>query len=119
MLHRPRRTRKNAVIRELVAETRVHRDMFVYPYFVTHGQNIKHPIQAMPSIHHFSIDLLLEDVAIGLKYGINKILLFGVGEEKTADGSSSHSHTSIVPDAVRALKEKFGEQIFVITDVCV
>ncbi len=119
MLHRPRRTRKNAVIRELVAETRIHRDMFVYPYFVTHGKNIKHPIQAMPGINHFSIDLLLEDVAVGLKHGINKVLLFGVGEEKTTDGSSSHSHTSIVPDAVRALKEKFGDQLFVITDVCV
>jgi porphobilinogen synthase len=119
MLHRPRRTRKNAVIRELVAETRVHRDMFVYPYFVTHGKNTKQSIQAMPGIHHFSVDLLLEDVAVGLKHGINKVLLFGVGEEKTTDGSSSHSHTSIVSDAVRALKEKFGDQLFVITDVCV
>ncbi|HEY0898047.1 MAG TPA: porphobilinogen synthase, partial [Sphingobacteriaceae bacterium] len=34
MLIRPRRLRKTAVVREMVAETRLSKDMFVYPYFV-------------------------------------------------------------------------------------
>ena len=116
---RPRRTRTNPIVRNMVAETRLHRDMFVYPYFVTHGNGIKHPINAMPGVYHFSIDELIKDVARGLEFGINKVLLFGVGEEKTVDGSSSCSHNSIVPQAVTALKKNFGHNIFVITDVCV
>jgi porphobilinogen synthase len=119
MLHRPRRTRKNPIIRNLVAETRLSAEQFIYPYFVTHGKNIKHPIAAMPGINHFSVDTLLHDVEAGLKLGINKILLFGVGEEKTQDGSSSYSAKSIVPLAVSELRKKFGEAIYVITDVCV
>jgi len=99
---RPRRTRKTAISRNMVAETRLNKDMFIYPYFVTHGTGVKHPINAMPGINHFSIDTLLEDVRAGLKVGINKILLFGVGEEKTENGSSAHSHHSIVPQAVLA-----------------
>lgn len=93
--------------------------MFVYPYFVTEGKNVIHPIAAMPGINHFSIDELLKDVEQGLKYGINKILLFGVGDPKTEDASSSYSRNAIVVKAVRALKEKFGEELYVITDVCV
>ncbi len=73
----------------------------------------------MPGIHHFSLDTLLHDVEAGLKVGINKILLFGVGEPKSEDGSSAHGNNSIVPGAVSVLKKTFGDDLFVITDVCV
>lgn len=119
MLHRPRRLRKNAIIRNAVAETRLSKDMFVYPYFVTSGKNIAEPIKAMPGVFHFSVDRLLKDVEKGLKYGINKVLLFGVGEKKTKDASSASDKNSIVAKAVRELKNKFGDDLYVITDVCV
>lgn len=119
MIHRPRRMRKTAVIREMIAETRLSKSMLVYPLFVVHGKGIKHPIAAMPGIHHFSIDMLLPEVDSLIQLGITKVLLFGVGEEKTVDASSSHSEHSIVPQAVKALKDKFGDALYVITDVCV
>ncbi len=119
MNQRPRRTRKTPVIRELVAETRLSSQQFIYPYFVTHGKNVRQPINAMPGINHFSIDKLVKDVEAGMKFGINKVLLFGVGEEKTEDGSSAHSDHSIVPAAVSELKKEFGDELYVITDVCV
>ena len=119
MNSRPRRTRKNGIIRNLVAETRLSKEQLIYPYFVTHGKGIKHPIDAMPGINHFSIDTLLKDVEAGLKVGINKLLIFGVGEEKTTDGSSAFSKLSIVPEAVSILKAKFGADLYLITDVCV
>ncbi|AFD07836.1 porphobilinogen synthase [Solitalea canadensis] len=118
MLHRPRRLRKNPVVREMIAETRISADMFMYPYFVVPGKNIVHPIDAMPGISHFSVDTLLKDVEEGLKLGINKVLLFGVGEEKCEDAHSAHSHDSVVFAAVKALKEKFKDDIYVATDVC-
>lgn len=119
MLQRPRRLRKNAIVREMVAETRLSKDMFIYPYFVVDGKNVVHGIDAMPGINHYSVDELMKDVEKGMKMGINKILLFGVGEHKTEDASSSFSNNSIVVKAVKALKEKFGESLYVITDVCV
>lgn len=118
LISRPRRMRKNAIIREMVAETRLSKDMFIYPYFVVAGENIVHPIDSMPGINHFSVDKLLVDVAKGLELGINKILLFGVGEHKTEDASSAFSAHSIVANAVRALRNKFKEEIYIITDVC-
>jgi porphobilinogen synthase len=119
MIQRPRRLRKNPIIREMVAETRLSKDMFIYPYFIVPGKKEKHPIAAMPGINHFSVNELLRDVEKGLTLGINKILLFGVGEEKTKDASSSFSNNSVVVKAVKELKKNFGEDLYVITDVCV
>src|SRR3989304_2564963 len=116
---RPRRLRKNPIIREMIAETRLSKDMFIYPYFIVPGNKVIHKIDAMAGINHFSVDELLKDVEKGLKLGVNKILLFGVGEEKTKDASSSFSNNPVVVKAVKELKKKFGEDIYVITDVCV
>lgn len=103
----------------MVAETRLSKDMFIYPYFATKGEKIKKEIGSMPGVYHFSPDTLVKDVEEMLKLGINKLLLFGVGDEKSADAASSHSHNSSVPTAIRRLKAEFGNDLYLITDVCV
>lgn len=119
MLHRPRRLRKNPVVREMIAETRLSKDMFIYPYFVVPGKNVVHPLDAMPGISHFSEDALIKDVEKGLKLGVNKIMLFGVGDEKSENAASAYHDHSLVPSAVRLLKENFGDDLYIVTDVCV
>lgn len=116
---RPRRLRRSPLMRSMVAETRLSHDMFLYPMFVTHGKGVVHEIAAMPGINHYSIDTLVAEVGLLLKLGINKVLLFGVGEEKSSDGSTSCVHHTIVADAVRELKKVFGNDIFIVTDICV
>jgi porphobilinogen synthase len=118
MIHRPRRLRKNSIIRELTAEVRFHKDMLIYPYFIEKGENITSPISSMPGIHHFSPDTLVKDVEKGLKNGINKILLFGSGEEKTAEGKSAYQKDTVVAEAITLLKKNFKDDIYIITDVC-
>lgn len=118
MLIRPRRLRRSSILREMVAETRLSKDMFIYPYFVVPGKNVVHGIDAMPGINHFSADSLIRDVEDALNSGLNKFLLFGVGEEKSDDASSSYSKNSVVAGAVRELRSAFGNDIFIVTDVC-
>lgn len=115
---RPRRLRKSPIIREMVAETRLSKDMFIYPYFVVPGTGIKHSIDAMPGISHFSADTMVKDVESSIKLGINKVLLFGVGEEKSENASTAYDSNSVVSNAVRVLKKEFGDDLFVVTDVC-
>lgn len=118
-MFRPRRLRKNQVVRELIAETRLSKDMFIYPYFIVPGNGVTKAIDAMPGINHFSTDTLLKDVEKGLKLGINKIMLFGVGDEKSEDAKSAYDPHSLVPVAVKQLKQNFGDDLYVVTDVCV
>lgn len=119
MLHRPRRLRKNNIVREMVAETKLSKDMFIYPYFVVPGKGVVHQIDAMPGISHFSTDTLVKDVEKGLKLGVNKMMLFGVGDEKSEDAHSAYDPHSLVPVAVRELKKNFGDDLYIVTDVCV
>lgn len=119
MINRPRRLRKNAIVREMIAETHLSKDMFVYPYFVVPGKNVVHPIDAMPGINHFSEDTLVRDVEKGLALGVNKIMLFGVGDEKSEDAASAYHDHSLVPSSVRSLKKQFGDDLYIVTDVCV
>ncbi len=106
-------------MREMVAETRLSKQQFIYPYFVVPGIAKKEPILSMPGIHHFSVDSLLKDVEKGLRSGVNKLLLFGVGEKKTNNASSSHDKNAVVIKAIKALKSEFGDELLLITDVCV
>lgn len=118
MFHRPRRLRKTPIIREMIAETRLSKDMFIYPYFIVPGKKIIRKIDAMPGISHFSVDELLRDAEKGLKVGVNRLLLFGVGEAKTEDARTSYSKSSVVAKAVKQLKKNFGDEFYIITDVC-
>ncbi len=119
MLQRPRRLRKNPIVREMVAETKLSKDMFIYPYFVVPGNNVTHAIDSMPGVNHYSTDTLVRDIEKGLKQGINKVMLFGVGDEKSDDARSAFDSNSLVPVAVRELKKQFGDDLYVVTDVCV
>lgn len=119
MLHRPRRLRKNPIVREMVAETRLSKDMFIYPYFIVPGNNVVHPLGSMPGVSHFSTDTLVRDVEKGLKLGVNKIMLFGVGDEKSEDAHLAYHDHSLVPLAIRELKKNFGDDLYIVTDVCV
>jgi porphobilinogen synthase len=103
----------------MIAETRLSKDMFIYPYFVVPGNGVTKAIDSMPGISHFSTDELVRDVEKGLKLGVNKIMLFGVGDEKSDDAHSAYDPNSLVPVAVRALKKSFGDDLYVVTDVCV
>lgn len=118
MLIRPRRLRKSPIVRELVAEIRLSKNQFIYPYFIVPGKNITHEISAMPGINHFSIDTLLKDVEKSLELGINKVLLFGVGENKSEDANAAYDENSVISSAIRQLKKTFGRDLYIVTDIC-
>ena len=115
---RLRRLRKNAVIRNMVRETEVTRDNLIMPYFVCPGENVRNPIKSMPGNDQLSIDLLIEEVEnLKQQTGIDKILLFGIPEQKDEDGTIACRHDAIVPRAIRALKKVFPETL-IVADVC-
>src|SRR3989337_1331309 len=55
---RHRRLRRSQALRDLVRETRLSPQDFVYPLFVTHGENVRRGIESMPGQYHLSVDQL-------------------------------------------------------------
>jgi porphobilinogen synthase len=115
---RLRRLRKSAVIRNMVRETIVTKDDLIMPYFVCPGEGIQNPIKSMPGNYQLSVDFLVKEVKdLYDSTGLDKILLFGIPEEKDEDGSVACSPNAIVPRAIRALKEAIPE-VMIVADVC-
>ena len=117
MIIRPRRLRKNEVIRNMIAETAVNPDSFVYPMFVIEGEGVKEEIASMPNQFRFSVDEILKELESCVALGIKSILLFGIPDHKDEIASSAYDKNGIVQRAVRAIKAKFPD-LYVITDVC-
>jgi len=115
--YRPRRLRKDGLLREMVRETHLRPDDFVLPLFVRPGKGVKKPISSMPGHFQFSIDLLIKEVKEARALGILGVILFGIPEKKDELGSEAYSEDGIIQRAVRQIKEKV-EGILVITDVC-
>ena len=118
ILYRPRRLRRTRLIRDMVAQTRINRDGLIQPYFVCDGKGIKNEIESMPGIYRESLDSLLKTIDEDYKIGIRRIMLFGVPDHKDADASAALGSESLGPKAVRALKDKYGDDLFVSADVC-
>ncbi len=120
MIQRPRRLRTTGVLRDLVAEARLDPGMLVQPHFVVPGDGVSEPIASMPGIAHQSVDRLLATVESDLELGIRSVLLFGIPDEqeKTPDGRAAYAEDGVVPRAVAALKDRFGGDLAVMTDVC-
>ena len=117
MIVRPRRLRKNKIIRDMAAETRLSPSMLVYPVFIREGSNIIEDIPAMPGQKRYSPDTfprILEEVQ---RAGVNSILLFGIPEHKDEFGSEAYNENGVIQQALRTGKKHFPEMCF-IGDVC-
>jgi porphobilinogen synthase len=117
---RPRRLRRTPALRDLVAETALHRDQLIMPHFVLPQPHGSEPIPSMPGIALQGIETLKAQVESDLSLGIRSVLLFGHPEAgtKSPDGAAAAAANGAVQRAVAALKASFGDDLVVMTDVC-
>jgi len=114
---RTRRTRRTEALRGLVRETRLDPAQFVYPLFVTHGADVRQPIESMPGQFRLSLDQLAGEAAELRSLGVRAVLLFGIPASKDPEGSEGYHANGIVQQAIRTLKQADPE-LAVIADIC-
>jgi len=100
-----------------VRETALAPDDFIYPLFVTHGQQVHNEISSMPGVYQWSIDLLAQEAESIAKLEIPAVILFGLPAQKDPIGLENFAADGIVQQAIREIKRAVPEMI-VITDVC-
>ena len=116
-VQRPRRLRRTAALRRMVAETSVSVSDLILPLFVVHGTGVREEIAALPGTFHLSVDQLVDEVREVRDLGIPAVLLFGLPAVKDEAASEAYAPDGIVQQAVRALKDEVPEML-VTTDVC-
>ncbi len=117
MRQRPRRNRRNDVIRSFHRETTLGPQHFIYPLFVHGGSDIQ-PIKSMPGCARLPLDELLREAEGALEDGVRAIVMFPAIDEslKTSFGEESANPQGLIPRYLRALKERFPELVLC-TDV--
>ncbi len=118
LFERPRRLRKNSVVRELVAESSVGVHQLIYPLFVYEGDGPDEPLLSLPGLFRFSQEGVKKEIESCLKINVNTFALFPiVGEKnKTSRGEYSYSSKNFYLQTIRELKRLFPE-LCLVTDV--
>lgn len=118
MLHRPRRNRKSAVIRDMVQEHHITAKNLIFPLFIVDGTSQKTEVASMPGIYRYSIDNLLKEVEHCLNLGLQSFDLFPNIEDSLKDkmATISYQKGSLYLKAIEAIKSNFPEAC-VVTDV--
>ena len=114
---RPRRLRRNELLRGLVRETRLSAAGFVYPLFACPGTKVRNEVASMPGVFQQSADQILEECREIEQLGIPAVILFGLPESKDPRGASSLSGEGPVQRAIAAIR-KANLHLLVITDAC-
>lgn len=114
---RHRRLRSSVGMRNLVRETHLHVEDFIYPLFVAEGFGVKEEVSSMPGVYNLSLDNLKDEIDEIVQLGIQSVILFGIPEHKDPIGSEAYASEGIVQKATRKIKE-WAPQLIVIADTC-
>src|SRR5580700_10473638 len=114
---RLRRLRRTAQLRDLVRETRLTADAFVYPMFVCSGEGIRKAVRSMPGVFNLSVDEAVKEAQEAHSLGVPAVILFGLPEKKDDVATGAWADDGIVQQAARALKREVPELILM-GDVC-
>jgi porphobilinogen synthase len=109
-----RRLRQNEHVRTLTREVHVRLDQLIQPLFVAESIKAREPVPGLTGVHQETPDSLLRQVEQDLSAGVHKFLLFGVPRAR----SERDIDWSFTSGQIRALKQRFGKDIWLATDVC-
>jgi porphobilinogen synthase len=117
LIERPRRNRKNAWVRNMMRETHVGPEHFIYPLFIHEGSG-RQSIASMPGCDRLGLEELMGEVEGALADGVGSVVLFpALGDAcKTSQGEESYNPEGLVPVAIQRLKQAWPE-LTIVTDV--
>jgi len=115
---RLRRMRKASWSRRLVQENHLRVEDLIWPIFLVEGENRKDPVEAMPGVYRYSVDLAVREAERAAKLGIPAIATFpNIGiKKRDVTGSAILDPDNLINQASRAIKAAVPE-IGIITDV--
>src|SRR5580658_8829634 len=114
---RLRRLRRTSQLRDLVRETRLTPNAFVYPMFVCSGEGIRKAVRSMPGVFNLSVDEAVKEAQEVHSLGVPAVILFGLPDQKDDVATGAWADDGIVQQAARAMKREVPDLILM-GDVC-
>lgn len=117
-MERPRRLRRTAALRRLVAEHRLAPAQLIQPLFVAEGRTEPASINSMPGQVQHTLTSLAESVDEAVRAGVGGVMLFGVPQERDATGSAGSDPAGILNRAIAVAGEVADGRCVVMSDLC-
>ena len=115
---RPRRLRRTAALRRLVAETRLAPSDLVLPLFVKESISDPAPIASMPGVVQHTRESLRKAAVEAVEAGVGGLIVFGIPAVKDARGSGADTPSGIVQMALGDLVAEVGDATVLMADLC-
>ncbi|MGQ9469094.1 MAG: porphobilinogen synthase [Nitrososphaerales archaeon] len=115
---RMRRLRRTSKLRDLLQDIVITTNDLIYPIFVKDGIKNPEPIDSMPGQFRYPLDKVPEIAKRLASLKIPAMMIFGIPSKKDDLGSSAFDKNGIVQKAVASIKRSLGDEMIVITDVC-
>jgi porphobilinogen synthase len=115
---RPRRLRRSAPLRRLVAQVSVRPSSLVLPMFVKEGISEPQPVASMPGVVQHTRESLRKAASEAVAAGVGGLILFGVPAVKDGRGSAADDPSGIVQLALADLAAEVGNDTVLMADLC-
>ena len=109
---------RSSKFRPLVRETTLDARDLICPIFVDETISKPLEINSMPGIFRQSLETVADEAESISRLGIPAIIIFGIPAEKDETGTHAYGEDDVVQKAIRAIKKKVGDDLIVITDLC-
>lgn len=116
---RMRRNRRHRWTREMVAEQHLTAKDFIWPVFVHGGPEREVSVPSMPGVVRYSLDAVVDAVGHAVELGIPAIAIFPATDpsKKTPLAEEALNPDNLVCQALRSLKQAFGNDVGLLADV--
>ena len=116
---RMRRNRRHRWTREMVAEQHLTAKDFIWPVFVHGGPEPEVPVPSMPGVVRYSLEAVVDAVGHAVELGIPAIAIFPATDpsKKTPLAEEALNPDNLVCQALRSLKQAFGNDVGLLADV--
>jgi porphobilinogen synthase len=102
----------------MMQEVTLRRSDLVCPVFVDENAKAPVPIKFMPGYFRLPIRSVVDEIRRVVEQGVKAVMLFGLPSKKDEKGSEAFAANGVVQKAVQRLKKEFGNELVVMTDVC-
>ncbi|HVB13687.1 MAG TPA: porphobilinogen synthase [Candidatus Dormibacteraeota bacterium] len=115
---RPRRLRRNPLLRGLVSEAWLAPRNLVLPVFVSAAIPARREVPTMPGVFQETPESLVQVAEEAVELGIPGMILFGIPDRKDPEGSSAWDDQGVIQTALRRLRQSVGDRLLLIADNC-
>jgi porphobilinogen synthase len=115
---RMRRLRRTPALRSMMQKVDLRPSDLICPVFVDENVKRATPIESMLGYCRLPVREVVNEAKGVVEQGVKAILLFGLPKAKDETGSQAYAPNGVVQRAIASLKKAFGDELVIMTDVC-